>query len=52
MASVSPRGERAILALLAEQYTTIVELRETLEATQKAYSELVQALQTKQAEET
>lgn len=32
MASLSPKGERAILALLAEQYSEIVDLREALAA--------------------
>lgn len=38
MASVSPPGERSILALLAEQYATIVDLREALAAEQQAHA--------------
>lgn len=35
MASVSPQGERAVLALLAEQYAEIIELRLALAAEQQ-----------------
>lgn len=36
MASLSPSGERAVLALLAEQYSEIVDLREALAAERAA----------------
>lgn len=38
MAHISAEGERATLALLAEQYATIVDLREALAAEQQAHN--------------
>lgn len=42
MASLSPAGERAILALVAEQYDTIVNLREALSLEQARRAEDLQ----------
>lgn len=44
MASLSPQGERAVLALLAEQYTELVTLRETLTAERHAHQLTREAL--------
>lgn len=38
MASLSPEGERTVLALVAEQYATIVDLREALATEQHAHA--------------
>lgn len=44
MASLSPQGERVVLALLAEQYAELVELREALRAEQQRHEVTREAL--------
>lgn len=59
MAHLSPEGERATLALVAEQYATIVELRDALAAEQagrmqdlETYTEALREAQDATGEET